>query len=48
LEVINTTYRKDPDRAVASETFLALDQDVQMFGKDAVFGEKDIPKKDPS
>lgn len=48
VEVIGTTYRKDPDRAVTSETFLTLDQDVRMFGKDAVFGEKDLPEKDPS
>jgi hypothetical protein len=48
LEAISTTYRKDPDRAVASETFLALDQDVRMFGKNMVFGENDSKEKDPS
>jgi len=48
VEVIDTTYRKDPDRAVTSETFQAVDHDVRMFGKDVVFGEKDLPGKDPS
>ena len=44
-EAIDRTYRKDPDRLIMSETFLALDQDVRMFGEDAVFGDKDLPDK---
>jgi hypothetical protein len=43
-KVIKKTYRKDPDRAVMSETFKALDHDVLMFGKKAVFNKKDSPK----
>ncbi len=43
-EVIKKTYRKDPDRAVTSETLKALDHDVRMFGKKAVFNKKDSPK----
>ncbi len=47
-EVIDRTYRKDPDRAVMSETFRALDHDVRRFGINAVFDEKDSPNEDGS
>jgi hypothetical protein len=45
LEVIDNTYRKDPDRAASSETLLALDHDVRAFGEDKVFGESRSLKK---
>ncbi len=43
-EVIKKTYKKDPDRAVTSETLKALDHDVLMFGKKAVFNKEGSPK----
>ncbi len=48
LEVIEAAYRKNSDRAVASETLLALDQDVRLFGKDKVFGKNHLEEKDIS
>ncbi len=47
-EVIKKTYKKDPDRAVMSETLKALDHDVLMFGKKAVFNKEDSPKELPN
>jgi hypothetical protein len=47
-KVIDRTYRKDPDRAVMSETFRALDHDVRRFGINAVFDKKDSPNEDSS
>lgn len=43
-EVINRTYKKDSNRAVKSETIEALEHDVRLFGKDAVFNRKDPNK----
>lgn len=47
LEVIDKTYRKDPERAANSETLWALDHDVRAFGEDSVFGQTCSRKKDP-
>ncbi len=37
--VIEQSHRKDIERSVASETFWALEQDVRLFGEEAVFPE---------
>lgn len=47
-EVIDRTYRKDPDRAVMSKTFQALDYDVRLFGINAVFNKEDSSNEDTS
>jgi len=40
-EVIAKTLYGNPDRAAMSETFRAMSADVEMFGRDKVFREKD-------